>query len=71
MSAQTSDRSADDAELGTGDGNDDYNRVFETLVEYETDLVGMIAYARYKAAKQSWLRRRKAHDGARPKENDY
>jgi hypothetical protein len=40
--------------------DNDYNRVFETLVEDNTDLIGMIAYARYKATKQSWLRRRKA-----------
>ena len=51
--------------------DNDYNRVFETLVEDNTDLIGMIAYARDKAIKQSWLRRRKAVDGARPRDNDY
>jgi hypothetical protein len=71
VSAPSSDSGTDGATRSAEQVHNDYNRVFETLVEDNTDLIGMIAYARYKATKQSWLRRRKAVDDARPQDNDY
>ena len=39
---------------------EDYNRIFESLVEGPDDLVGMIAYGRYKWAKREWIQKQSA-----------
>ena len=57
-------------ENGDGAGGD-YNAVFETLVQSDTDLTGMIAYARYKRSKKDWLVQRLDRDRSPPSPQDY
>jgi hypothetical protein len=47
-----------------------YNRIYESLVTADDDLVGMIAYALYKQSKREWLLSFEADNGVRPNVND-
>lgn len=51
--------------------NNDYNRVYEKLVESDKDYVGMLAYSIYKKQKQEFIKEyRLSNNGERPKEVD-
>ena len=43
-----------------------YNKTYERLVLDENDLIGMIAYARYKQSKRAWLLRFEQDEGRPP-----
>lgn len=54
------------ADGGAGAAAEDYNRIFESLVDGPDDLVGMIAYGRYKWAKREWIQQQRSVAGQTP-----
>ena len=54
------------ADGGAGTAAEEYNRIFESLVDGPDDLVGMIAYGRYKWAKREWIQQQCSEMGRSP-----
>jgi hypothetical protein len=51
--------------------NNDYNKVYEKLVETDKDYVGMLAYSIYKKQKQEYIKEyRLTHNGDRPNQEE-